>query len=342
MSRVERVRTPVSQEQLSNALIEAWRQLFSNEPTKEQILLILAHNAIETGHRQSMWNYNIGNITTGGKSSDYFDGLKTKEQMSPGKWEEKYLKYKAYPSLLAGAIGYLKFLSTNKRYGNAWKHILNPDPIAYSKELKKAKYYTVDEEPYTKSLKSAFDNLTKGKGNVKNIKPKVKKDKIDVNDELIKKYLFTDMPTANNQIQSTLNEYLKQVSANNKDLYNKYLDNNIFTIKILSHSMTNSIEFGRILCMAIEEELGGKGFIHSNGLGAEIECEVSGPETDCLNAVDQLAGAVASTFKKATIKMGGANIKYQVLNKSSSYDLISSKVASQNYTNFLNKFKESK
>lgn len=169
--RVEKFKTPVSEAEMAQAMIQAWEKIFGSKPAKEQIALLLAQNALETGHRKSMWNYNVGNITTTSKSPyDYFDTLPTSEQISPGKWKKMNLKYRAYPDLLTGTIDYIKFLSKNNRYSQAWQHILKPDPVSFSKALKAASYYTANEPPYTKALKSIFDKYVKENKEKNNLK----------------------------------------------------------------------------------------------------------------------------------------------------------------------------
>ena len=173
--RVDKIKTPVSEYEMGLAMIKGWEKLFGERPSKEQVSLLMAQNALETGHRKSMWNYNVGNITTNGKDPyDYFDTLPTNEQIAPGKWKKMNLKYRAYPNLEAGVLDYLKFLSQNSRYASAWRHILNPDPVNFSKKLKEANYYTANEAPYTKTLKSLFEKFVSSKPSKKNIvnKPK--------------------------------------------------------------------------------------------------------------------------------------------------------------------------
>src|SRR5271166_2100988 len=109
---------------MAQAIIAAWTGMFRTAPSKEQVSMVLAQNNLETGNRKSMWNYNVGNITTDGKSIDFFDDLATDEQIKPGVWQKMNLKYRAYPSLEEGAKDYLKLLSSG-HYAEAWKHILN-------------------------------------------------------------------------------------------------------------------------------------------------------------------------------------------------------------------------
>lgn len=362
-NRVQRVRTEVSEPQMAQAIIEAWRDMFGTVPAKEQVALVLAQNSLETGARKSMWNYNIGNITTNGKDSyDYFDDLKTDEQITPGVWKKMNLKYRAYPTLKDGAKDYLKLLSS-KHYSNAWEHIKNPDPAAFSKALKQSGYYTANEAPYTKTLSSLFGKYNKSNayevarsGKVEPVKdttmPKEK-------DDLMEKYLAhqkntgydpyaelaghstpASSPSVSN-LDGILNSFLQQISASeklNKKLYKQYLPSNNIVITIKA-DYTNAIEFSRILCTALNEELVADAFTHGDEQTIEVECNIPGPAEDCYKAVQQLTNAVASAFKKATVKIGGIEVKTQFsMNKKSSYEEISVKTATNQYRKFLLKF----
>lgn len=327
-NRVQRVRTEVSESQMAQAIIEAWNDLFHETPSKQQVSMVLAQNALETGSRKSMWNYNIGNITTDGKGSyDYFDDLKTNEQVSPGVWKKMNLKYRAYPSLKAGVIDYLRLLSS-KKYGSAWQHIKNPDPVSFSKALKQQGYYTANEEPYTKTLTSLF-----GKFNKSNAYEVAQSGKAAPPGGAA-------MPS-NTNMENLLNNFLRQVAASerdNKKLYKQYLPNNKLTISVKA-DYTDAIEFSRILCTALDEELTANSFTHSDGANVEVQCTIPGPAQECFSAVQQLTDAVAKAFQQATVKIGGVEVKTQFLmNKESSYQQISLDTATQQYRKFLLKF----
>src|SRR5574338_1013270 len=73
--QVPKTSTPVSDAQMSQAIVNVWKRLFGTDPSKEQVYMIMAQNAIETGRdRKSMHNYNVGNITVGTTDHDYFLG----------------------------------------------------------------------------------------------------------------------------------------------------------------------------------------------------------------------------------------------------------------------------
>lgn len=342
-NRVERVQTNVSELEMAQAIISAWQQLFGTPPAKEQVALVLAQNALETGHRKSMYNFNIGNITTSSKGPyNYYDTLTTSEQTSPGVWEKKNLKYRAYNNLQEGVVDYLKFLSNpSGRYSEAWQHILHPNPVSYSQALKKAGYYTANEAPYTKYLTSLFEKFNKS--TVFN-KPKQPSTPTGVEPDMepdMGSNTGSDMEPDifENDLNPVLDQYLDKAASANKGNYKKYLQNNIINIKVRSSDVVDSIEFSNILCQAIDEELLGESFIHTNGNNVEVECNIAGPTNTCLAAVNELTQIVANKFKLATRKIGSININTNIsLNKKSLYKPISLKVAELNHRKFLLKF----
>jgi len=324
-NRVKRVRTDISESEMNAAIISAWEKLFHETPTKEQVSLIMAQNSLETGHRKNMWNFNVGNITTDGKGSyNFFDDLTTDEQISPGHWQKANLKYRAYPTLEAGVLDYLLFLSKNKRYGKAWEHIVNPNPEEYSKALKSAGYYTADEKPYTKSLVGLYNKYNKNKSQ-------------DKGSEINKVEPANDTE----KIIDLVDEQLKQIAAsfNNKKLYEKHLTSNNILIKINSQDYESELEFARILCSALDEELSAESYTHTNGVDVEVECKIYGPSNVCFAATKQLTESVVEAFHDATKKIELLPVKPKFfMNKKSSYEAISWKNADINYRKFLFKF----
>lgn len=362
--RVQRVRTDVSSAQMTQAIISAWQQKFGSAPSKEQVAMLLAQNDLETGHRKSMWNYNVGNITTNGQGSfNYFDDLTTNEQTSPGVWKKMKLKYRAYPTLEDGVKDYLNLLS-NGRYNKAWQHIVNPDPVSFSKALKEAGYYTADEAPYTKNLVSLFDRNSKSNNYELAMSGKVNPPTKDTSEnDLFKKYIAkiqgdmsiydelgeknkptTSKPLSvtNPAVNSLLESYLQKIMASeksNRKIYAKYLPTNYAVIKIASIDYVDSIEFARVLCSVLDEELVARAFTHTDGKTVEVECAIPGPAKECFEALEQITTATAETFRKATVKIGGVAIKTKlVTNKKSHRDQLDFKTAETQYRKFLLKF----
>ncbi len=149
--------------------------------------------------------------------------------------------------------------------------------------------------------------------------------------------------TDTSSMEGILNKYVQMLSATAgvsiKRLYKKALQNNDILIQIKSSDYTSAIEFSRILCSALDEDLLSTSYTHTDGRDVEVECSIPGPEKECFAAVQQMSETVAEVFKDATSKIGGITVNISCLmNKKSSYHPISLKNAGTNYRTFLLKF----
>jgi hypothetical protein len=143
-----------------------------------------------------------------------------------------------------------------------------------------------------------------------------------------------------------LNELVSSITAMATDevpakkLYKKMLPNHDILIRVSAPDYTSAIEFSRILCAALDEEVQATAYPHSDGSQTvEIECSIPGPALACLQTVEQLSQSVADAFQIATKKIGGIPVKtHCIMNKKSSYQQISLRTAETNYRKFLLKF----
>jgi len=140
-----------------------------------------------------------------------------------------------------------------------------------------------------------------------------------------------------------LDQYVHMLSAASetslKRMYKKALPSHDILIKISAPDYTSAIEFSRVLCAALDEDLLATTYPHSDGQEIEIECCLPGPKKDCFAAVQQMSMALAEVFCDATSKIGGITVKtHCVINKKSSYQPISPQTAGTHYRKFLLKF----
>jgi hypothetical protein len=138
-----------------------------------------------------------------------------------------------------------------------------------------------------------------------------------------------------------VNNYLHRILASekpSKKLYKQYLPSNDIVISVKA-DYTDAIEFSRVLCSVLEEELMAKAFTHVDGQNVEVECSIHGPADACLDVVKEVTQATAQAFKKATAKIGGIEVKPEFLmNKKSSFQQINIKTAINQHRIFLLKF----
>ncbi len=336
--QVPKTNTPVSDAQMAQAIINVWQRLFGTPPSKEQVYLVMAQNSLETGPgRQSMHNYNVGNIIVGNTDHDYFLGgdwmYSDKAETQKKKITQKF---RAYNSLEDGLTDYLRLLSESKRYAPAWQHIKHPDIQAYSKALHDAGYYGAKEEDYTKGLLGYFNKFNKGDSYAVGLSGR---------EQAPSMVATRTQPTTPSSMEGILNQFIEMLVAASpketslKRLYKKSLPNNDILIQITAPDHTSAVEFSRVLCAALDEDLLSSSYPHTDGNLVEVECSIAGPQKECFEAVQQMTQAVAEAFNDATSKIGGIKVKNNVImNKKSSYQPISPRTAGTNYRKFLLKF----
>jgi hypothetical protein len=264
------------------------------------------------------------------------------------KYSKKYydIGIKIDPGMEASAYKYNPLFDKDHKgaitYGDMMKQVeINKQNPAYQKALVAMRdtsgYTPGKQEPSMVATKddkedifSRYLNSWKGK------------DQDDVYSQLAGKPAVPGgtQPAAN--INGILDEYLQQVAASekfNRKLYKQFLPINHLVIQVKAQQFTDSVEFARVLCTALDEELMARAFTHTDGHDVEIDCAIPGPEDDCVETVKQLTAAIADAFCTATSKIGGIKVKTDIIsNKKSSYQQIKFKTANLHYRKFLLKF----
>ena len=159
------VRTVITLPQALQALHDAWKKSLGAEPKKESLWLLAAHWGFETGWGKSMWCYNFGNakhVEGDGRDWTYF---KCSEILG-GKvqyFEPKHptSAFRAFRTLLEGAEDYFDLI--HKRFKAAWPAVEAGDPRQYAHALKQQRYYTDDEEHYTKTMVGCYSHAKAAK-----------------------------------------------------------------------------------------------------------------------------------------------------------------------------------
>lgn len=291
--------TPVSQPELVATFISVAKQLFNTDLTKSQVAVLVAHVNLETGSGGSGWagggvgntsmhNYNIGNIQwTPGSGYDYFmGGDRTRD--AQGNWQPTHFRFRAYPTLEDGVKDYLRNIHS-RGGGKVWSAIMNGDPSDFSQELKKTRYYEEDEDKYESAMKARLNTFNKS----------------DSYENAIAGNFQTNQTT---NIEDLLNKYLQALSYNQsrylkKQAYKQLLPHD-YLIKINANNTINAIEYARILCLAIDEELYSDAYIHTNNANkVEIQTTINGNKSLCTNALVQLSDAIATAFSNADISV---------------------------------------
>lgn len=165
---VEPVRTKLTRKELTIGFIKGWKTFMGSYPQKEQIAVIFAQMAGETGLAQNLWNYNVGNykaVDPGKNATRKFIALSNVWEIINGKKvilpkTHPGARFIAYDSLEEGVVDYLDHIK-NKRFAPAWSFILKGDPEGFARKLKDLKYYTASVDDYVKSMKFFFNDFLK-------------------------------------------------------------------------------------------------------------------------------------------------------------------------------------
>ena len=163
---VPTVRTTYTEYEFVKALIQGWIANEKAAPTKEQIGVLWAQNALETGQSYSMWNNNIANVkyTASAGDVDYcmlnnvwemVNGKKVMFQPpDPTTW------FRSFPTLADGITFQINFLQ-NHRYRTAWTAVQAGNPAAFAHLLRLAGYYTAPESQYVAAINAFFNRFMK-------------------------------------------------------------------------------------------------------------------------------------------------------------------------------------
>ena len=142
-------RTVITPQALYATLRAAWRSLIGSEPTREQLLVLMAQWAFETNNGGQSNNWNLAGIKhVAGDGHDYAN-YPTREFLN-GEWVNLDADFRAYKTLEDAAADYLYEL--HSRFGFAWPAVENGDVQDFAHRLKLRGYYTAPESQYSRGL----------------------------------------------------------------------------------------------------------------------------------------------------------------------------------------------
>lgn len=145
-------------------------------------------------------------------------------------------------------------------------------------------------------------------------------------------------PASTSNVSGILDTFLQKAVAAEVRSYKALPDNRIL-IQIKAADYVDAVEFARILCAALDEELFASAYTHTNGNKVEVECSIRGAQPECFAAVRQLSSTLSDLFQEATIKIGGIKVStHCLIDKRSSYQAMDLKSAQSQYRKFSIKF----
>ena len=155
---VAATRTPISAQDLFEALAEVWPSIVGGTPSRQALLTLLAQSAFETGQWTSAFNYNLGGIKhVTGDGRDFFTSGCS--EVVNGVNVPQTCTFRAFATLSEGASDYLSFL--HKRFANAWPFVEAGDPAGFVHALKSAGYFTGSENDYVAGVTRYFNQFDK-------------------------------------------------------------------------------------------------------------------------------------------------------------------------------------
>ena len=155
-TQVQRTATPVTAQDVLNALAEAWPQVMATDPGSA-LQILVAQSAFETGAWAAVWNWNLGNVKySPGAGTDWFtmtatEGSGAGTTMVASKW-------RSYPSLAQGAAAWLGVLS--RGYSSALSYAVAGDVDGFVQALKDGGYFTGDESQYDAGVQRYYSQYS--------------------------------------------------------------------------------------------------------------------------------------------------------------------------------------
>ena len=130
------------------ALQTQWRTQVGTEPTRPQLLTMLAQVWHETGQGRSCYNWNLGGIKSARVGGEWYDITTTEGSGSVAR--TVVASFRAYANLDDSAADYVHLLRST--FGGTWPAIEAADVADYAHRLKIRGYYTDSEANYAAGL----------------------------------------------------------------------------------------------------------------------------------------------------------------------------------------------
>lgn len=343
--KVNRVPTPVSEDQIVPGIISAWKKIFGKKPTMSQVGKVLAQIMLETGNGKAIFNNNVGNINwTPGFTGNYYE-IKDSTTVGNNPANRQYYtaKMRSYGSISSGIEDYLILL---KNRAPVMQALQKGNIKDFSAALASVHYYDphirddyVDKSGkkvsgYTSGLSARYNSfMEKHKQGVSD--PDKKQHSNSFTDNMIGSFF--------NRLSDLLDNLTKSASGTNIMTINKYGEEypeNSFLISIdTNNDFSTKLEFARILSLALKEEIDANSDIYTDGNDVEVQCVVNAEKARSLSVVKELCNAMSDVFDYATKKIGGVKTYTCVMpDENSYYQKLDIKIAETNYRIFKIKF----
>ncbi len=151
--------TPLTPREATSALRTAFRRLAGHDPTAQQLAVLVAQTALETGNWKSLhWN-NFGNAKAGPQYEGFYTQFRCNEVIKGETiWfdpPDPQCNFRAHETAADGAFAHIKFLKKTQ-YAKAWTYLVAGDARGFVCALKQAMYFTALLEPYVRAVVSLY------------------------------------------------------------------------------------------------------------------------------------------------------------------------------------------
>lgn len=178
--------TPITKQELLEALWKSWSRYFGTTPKKESIWVLASQVQLETG-LQHCHNFNLGNVKSregDGLDFQFFacnEILPKSQAMKFHEADPEHAKisttrsdgsciiwfypnhpgcrFRAFRTLLEGTTDYIAILV--KRFDQSWPAVSVGDPAEFCRLLKTQGYFTADLASYTSQLVSIYRSFSR-------------------------------------------------------------------------------------------------------------------------------------------------------------------------------------
>lgn len=332
--KVDKVKTPASEDMIVSAIKTAWSKIFGETPNLAQIGKAWAQIAIECGHGQYIFNNNVGNMNwTKGFSGDYYE---TKDSITvgnnPANRRVYTAKMRSYSNLLQGVADYLHLL---KNRPGVMKALQTGSPKDFSYALADVHYYDAHiRDDYVNKDGKKVGGYTSGLSNI--YKQFMRKHEDGIQESHKPELKHESGFIAN--FLAGLGKLLDNLTAKNTMIHiNKYgskYPTNKYLIAVGSNDFSSKIEFARILSLALKEELDATTEIYTDGDHVEIQCFIDAKEAKGRVVIKELCAALSNAFEEAVKSYGIEAHTLITPNKDTHYQRLDIKVAESNYRKF--------
>jgi hypothetical protein len=152
--------TPLTRQDATNALVEAYTRVTGGTPSARVLALLLAQTAYETLRWQMIHNFNFGNakadlsypLITQFRCSEVEHGV---EQLFEP--PDPHCNFRAYANAADGAVDYVRLLQRRPHW---WNGLQSEEPNAYVDALAtEPKYFTGNPAFYRRGVAALFDEF---------------------------------------------------------------------------------------------------------------------------------------------------------------------------------------